>query len=102
MGLQITLDRNQFTEDEKATLFDMLKQQDIPMMTPETWRSTTGRSTEDLAAFVKQWCVVHDIRKFLTGTERLGKGPKFLVMETPAGHAFFLISLKPDYPERIH
>ncbi len=101
MGVQIIADGNKLTEAEKGELFSMLREQEIPMMTPGTWHSATGRNTEDLAAFVKQWCVIHDIRKFLSGTERLGIGPKFLVMDTPLGKTFFLISLKPDYPEYV-
>jgi hypothetical protein len=102
MGLQILTDGRMFSDEEKYQLFEMLKEQNIPMMTTETWRTSTGRSAEDLADFIKANCVIHDIRNFLSGCEQLGRSPKLLIMDCGPRAAFFLISLKMEYPTSVN
>ncbi len=101
MSISVTVDPKEMTEAEKNQFFEKLKRLAIPMMTPETWKQATGKTEADLAVFIKQNCRIHNIRHFLTGEEQLGRCPKLIVINSEIGNCFYLVSLKPDYPEFV-
>jgi hypothetical protein len=94
--ISMLLDPDPLTESEKTQFTEKANRMGIGIMTPADWTRETGQSGDSLAAFVKANCRIHNIRNFLTGEEQLGKYPKLIVIESPAGNNLFLVSLRPE------
>jgi hypothetical protein len=92
------VDGDRLTQREIELLCEKARELDIPMVTPEKWRETTGQSEDQLTRFVQECCNLHSIRRFLSGAEELGPYAKLVVYTTmPGSKAYFLTSMKPEF-----